>query len=52
MLVASRLDAMTPLPLAPGGSLRVADGVAFVEDDEGLRVGVLVGDGGVELGRR
>ena len=34
-LVASTLDAMTPLPLAPGGSLRVAEGVAFVEDDEG-----------------
>ncbi|MGH9005603.1 MAG: helix-turn-helix domain-containing protein, partial [Acidimicrobiia bacterium] len=24
-----------PLPLAPGGSLRVAAGVAFLEDDEG-----------------
>ncbi|MGI9030941.1 MAG: putative transposase [Ilumatobacteraceae bacterium] len=26
---------MRPLPLAPGGSLRVAEGVAFLEDDEG-----------------
>src|SRR5680860_786865 len=34
-LAASTLDAMTPLPRAPGGSLRVADGVAFLEDDEG-----------------
>ena len=34
-LAASTLDAMPPLPLAPGGSLRVADGVAFLEDDEG-----------------
>ena len=32
---ASTLDAMTPLPRAPGGSLRVADGVAFLEDGEG-----------------
>jgi transposase len=36
VLVASTLDAVIPLPLAPGGSLRVADGVAFVEDDEGF----------------
>jgi len=35
-LAASRLDAMPPLPLAPGGSVRVADGVAFMEDDEGF----------------
>ena len=35
VLAASRLDGMPPLPLAPGGSLRVADGVAFLEDDEG-----------------
>src|SRR5680860_540166 len=35
VLVASTLDTMPPLPLSPGGSLRVADGVAFVEDDEG-----------------
>lgn len=34
-LAAGTLDAMPPLPLAPGGSLRVADGVAFLEDDEG-----------------
>ena len=34
-LAASTLEAMTPLPLAPGGSLRVADGVAFLEDGEG-----------------
>ncbi|MGH9187695.1 MAG: helix-turn-helix domain-containing protein, partial [Acidimicrobiales bacterium] len=27
---------MRPLPLAPGGSLRVADGVAFLEDGEGF----------------
>ncbi len=33
--VASTLDAMVPLPLAPGGSVRVAPGVAFSEDDEG-----------------
>ena len=26
---------MQPLPLAPSGSLRVADGVAFLEDAEG-----------------
>ena len=34
-LAASRLDAMRPLPLAPGGSLRVAAGVAFLEDGDG-----------------
>ena len=34
-VAASTLDAMPPLPLAPGGSLRVADGVAFLEDDRG-----------------
>lgn len=34
-LAASTLDVMMPLPLAPGGSLRVADGVAFLEGDEG-----------------
>ncbi len=34
-LAASTLEPMVPLPLAPGGSLRVADGVAFLEDDEG-----------------
>ncbi|MCC5953332.1 MAG: helix-turn-helix domain-containing protein [Acidimicrobiia bacterium] len=35
-LAASRLDVVVPLPLAPGGSLRVADGVAFCEDVEGF----------------
>ncbi len=35
VLAASTLDVVTPLPLAPGGSLRVADGVAFLEDGEG-----------------
>ncbi|MGH9243075.1 MAG: putative transposase [Acidimicrobiales bacterium] len=30
---ASMLGVMPPLPLAPGGSLRVADGVAFLEDE-------------------
>lgn len=34
-MAASTLDAMAPLPLAPGGSLHVAAGVAFLEDDEG-----------------
>ena len=34
-LGSSTLDAMVPLPLAPGGSLHVAAGVAFLEDDEG-----------------
>ncbi len=34
-LAASTLDVMPPLPLAPGGSLRVADGVAFLEEDGG-----------------
>lgn len=34
-LTAITLDVMVPLPLAPGGSLRVAAGVAFLEDDEG-----------------
>lgn len=33
-LAASRLDVM-PLPLPPGASVRVAEGVAFLEDDEG-----------------
>lgn len=32
---ASMLDEMAPLPLAPGGSVHVAAGVAFLEDDEG-----------------
>ena len=34
-LAASTLDAMVPFPLAPGGSVRVGPGVAFLEDDEG-----------------
>jgi transposase len=34
-LAASTLDAMVPLPLAPGGSVRVGPGVAFLEDGEG-----------------
>ncbi|MGH3116193.1 MAG: putative transposase [Gaiellales bacterium] len=34
-MAASMLDAMAPLPLAPGGAVRVAPGVAFLEDDEG-----------------
>ena len=29
------LESMPPLPLAPAGSLRVADGVAFGEDVDG-----------------
>ncbi len=32
---AGTLGAMQPLPLGPGGSVRVADGVAFWEDAEG-----------------
>ena len=35
VLVASTLELMLPLPLAPGGSVHVAPGVAFMEDDEG-----------------
>lgn len=35
VVAASTLDAMVPLPLAPGGSLLVAPGVGFMEDDEG-----------------
>ena len=34
-LAESTLGGVVPLPLAPGGSLRVADGVAFCEDAEG-----------------
>ncbi len=34
-LAASRQGAIQPLPLAPGASVPVADGVAFLEDDEG-----------------
>ena len=34
-IAASKLDAMLPLPLPPGGSVRVAAGVAFLEDGEG-----------------
>ncbi|MPZ96471.1 MAG: helix-turn-helix domain-containing protein [Propionibacteriales bacterium] len=34
-LAASTLDAMPPLPLAPGGSLQVAPGVAFLEEADG-----------------
>lgn len=34
-MAASMLEAMAPLPLAPGGSLHVAAGVAFLEDDDG-----------------
>ena len=32
---AARVEPMQPLPLAPGGSVRVADGVAFLEDVDG-----------------
>jgi len=32
---ASKMEAMQPLPLAPSGSLRVADGVSFLEDSDG-----------------
>jgi transcriptional regulator with XRE-family HTH domain len=35
VVAASRLDAMPPLALAPGGSRLVAPGVAFLENDEG-----------------
>ena len=36
MVMAARArDAVPPLPSALGGSLRVADGVTFIEDDEG-----------------
>lgn len=35
VLAASTLEGVPPLPLAPGGSLRIADGVAFLEDGEG-----------------
>ena len=31
----AKMGAMQPLPLAPSGSFRVADGVAFLEDAEG-----------------
>ena len=34
-VTASTLGTMVPLPLAPAGSLHIADGVAFSEDDEG-----------------
>ena len=34
-LAASTLDVMVPFPLAPGGSVRVSPGVAFLEDEEG-----------------
>lgn len=34
-VAASKMEAMQPLPLAPAGSVRVADGVAFSEDREG-----------------
>lgn len=33
--LAARVEPMQPLPLAPGGSVRVADGVAFLEDADG-----------------
>ena len=32
---AGMLDAMVPLALAPGGSVHIAAGVAFLEDDQG-----------------
>ena len=34
-VAATKMRAMQPLPLAPSGSSRVADGVAFLEDAEG-----------------
>jgi transposase-like protein len=34
-VAATKMRAMQPLPLAPSGSARVADGVAFLEDPEG-----------------
>ena len=35
MVQASTLVEVPPLPLAPDGSVRVADGVAFLEDQSG-----------------
>lgn len=35
VLAACIVDAVRPLPLSPGGSLQVAPGVAFLEEDDG-----------------